>query len=90
MRGKKMQNTTPRTSTQIPQKEINYLLTAQEAQKIKILVAKEIKQFQQRIIELESENIMLKQQLGIIGEKSEEEQESTQFEKSTEPNPIVG
>ncbi|GEM_PF-7037851 len=74
-------------SIQTPIKEINYLLTTQEAQKIRALVTKEIKRFQQRIIQLESENIMLKQQLGMI---SEEGEESTMFEKSAEPNPIVG
>jgi len=81
---KKMENTTPKTSTQTPIKEINYVLTAQEAQKIKILVAKEIKKFQQRIIELESENIMLKQQLGVTSD------EPSTREEFTEQNPIVG
>ncbi|OGI66361.1 hypothetical protein A2642_01445 [Candidatus Nomurabacteria bacterium RIFCSPHIGHO2_01_FULL_39_10] len=79
-----MENTTPKTSTQTPIKEINYVLTAQEAQKIKILVAKEIKKFQQRIIELESENIMLKQQLGVTSD------EPSTREEFTEQNPIVG
>ena len=64
-------------------KKVHYLLTTQEAQKIKQLVAKEIKKFQERIIQLETENIQLKQQLGITEEYGSEEELS-------QPNPIVG
>ncbi len=83
-----METTTPKTSTQTPIKEINYLLTAQEAQKIKLLVAKEIQKFQQRIIQLESENIMLKEQLGLINNESTSATASE--EERIEYNPLVG
>lgn len=67
-----------------PMQKVNYLLTAQEAQRIKMLVATEIKKFQQRIIELESENCMLKEQLGLTGDES-----SNSSEENVQPNPIA-
>ncbi len=79
------QNSSPNnssTSQSIP--KVNYLLTAQEAQKIRALVVKEIRKFQERIIQLETENHLLKQQLGMPVDKYSNTEEHTQ------PNPIVG
>ncbi len=74
-----METPTPHPISQ--NQNISYVLTLSEAQKIKYLVFKEIKKCQEKIIQLELENKILKEKLSQSPEPAQ-----TTMEK----NPLVG